>query len=983
LVLEQYDDRRANETGELINAVLDDVSSYESAKETALSVAGAGNALDEIGALVRYVPQDTLSVAFGESDQSGGPLATASSAVAKMDLVAPPTTALEYVVYAQVRASEASIVLYRLVKHVASEVNASLVVLPGGVKKLARTVFKTAVKYNCDLSKVTDLVRCTVVAGSLAEVAEVFHAFLSCTFTTVLQVKNRFAPDYATTLVGGYLDLQLKVRFNSGGSTAIGEVQINLWSVLRIKEAHRGGHAVFNFVRSLRAYDPAMYTYHGQPDAKVCSRISSGEIMVAHFSGARESNSSRRTAMLVAQSLRSKNCRLVLLDQSHCSLTIAAIKLLTVALQTKFCSLTTLKLNDNFLGKDGGKALGEAFAFNTSLKVVDVERTDLGNEGVAALATGLKQNDTLMFVHLGDVTAQASTLAIVAEAVERRPGRKVFCPDLDIWRLGNGFYTGETVNLSNVSLGSTRIETLAGMVAASTTLLAIVVSGCDLGDGGVETLLRALRSNISVTTVDLSNNNMSDSGARDLATTLEKSTTLRTISLRGNEFDVVGVVALAHAFAKRPGLDLQIDQSKVLLALSDSSVSALDKKLIEALNTKTTSAQKWAEATGADPQKGVHLSFQRGDGTRRREYTVFITTLPVGIQFEPDAEPFGVVKWVNVARRSYQAQELGVRVGDRLSHINGVEVCTFEEAREQMLQHTPADIPWVTFDTYLVKGVDAGSAAWYYTAVNELKLHGFLTALNDDIIHLENWGNIAMSAYGDEPSASATERLEGDLMKGVAEEVVTAIETDVDALEVVKRALRLGAEVNSIMVETAARFGRANILEHLLRCNAYMSCGKYASVNVSWTDGPGEQKVAGANGWAKWSNMRNCTATISDPLAATSPLKTVSGGILVVQHTPQDAGGSHFSEIAYRAQQAGAEGVLIVNYERDDEPAAMAPGNNAAEVMIPVALLSSTQGVQLIEAMRTGAKPLISFTGTGCISERISQWPVNAPYMAG
>jgi hypothetical protein len=60
---------------------------------------------------------------------------------------------------------------------------------------------------------------------------------------------------------------------------------------------------------------------------------------------------------------------------------------------------------------------------------------------------------------------------------------------------------------------------------------------------------------------------------------------------------------------------------------------------------------------------------------------------------------------------------------------------------------------------YLVKGVDAGRNAWYYVLVDRLKVQLFLKALNDDIIHLENYGEILFSAYGDEPPESITNKL--------------------------------------------------------------------------------------------------------------------------------------------------------------------------------------------------------------------------------
>ncbi|MFT6077757.1 MAG: methionyl-tRNA formyltransferase [Myxococcota bacterium] len=60
---------------------------------------------------------------------------------------------------------------------------------------------------------------------------------------------------------------------------------------------------------------------------------------------------------------------------------------------------------------------------------------------------------------------------------------------------------------------------------------------------------------------------------------------------------------------------------------------------------------------------------------------------------------------------------------------------------------------------YLVKGVDDNRNAWYYVLVERLKLSMFLKALNDDIIHLENYGKILYSAYGDEPPENVTDKL--------------------------------------------------------------------------------------------------------------------------------------------------------------------------------------------------------------------------------
>ena len=63
---------------------------------------------------------------------------------------------------------------------------------------------------------------------------------------------------------------------------------------------------------------------------------------------------------------------------------------------------------------------------------------------------------------------------------------------------------------------------------------------------------------------------------------------------------------------------------------------------------------------------------------------------------------------------------------------------------------------------YLVKGIDANRKAWYYVLVEALKVQLFLKALNDDIIHLERYGKILYSAYGEEPPAHITKALKDE-----------------------------------------------------------------------------------------------------------------------------------------------------------------------------------------------------------------------------
>ncbi|MCE3255034.1 MAG: hypothetical protein K0R25_528 [Rickettsiaceae bacterium] len=74
-------------------------------------------------------------------------------------------------------------------------------------------------------------------------------------------------------------------------------------------------------------------------------------------------------------------------------------------------------------------------------------------------------------------------------------------------------------------------------------------------------------------------------------------------------------------------------------------------------------------------------------------------------------------------------------------------------------QHSDTDDISTADLIYLVKGIDDGRNAWYYVLVEKMKLPAFLSALNDDIIHLENYGEILYSAYGEEPPQNVTDTL--------------------------------------------------------------------------------------------------------------------------------------------------------------------------------------------------------------------------------
>lgn len=116
---------------------------------------------------------------------------------------------------------------------------------------------------------------------------------------------------------------------------------------------------------------------------------------------------------------------------------------------------------------------------------------------------------------------------------------------------------------------------------------------------------------------------------------------------------------------------------------------------------------------------------------------------------------------------SSNGQESGGSFADRYKKSNNMSASNVQkESKSESSEQKKPNINQVDPQKrmqaeliYLVKGVDAGRNAWYYVLVDRLKVQIFLKALNDDIIHLEEYGKILFSAYGDEPPEEITGKL--------------------------------------------------------------------------------------------------------------------------------------------------------------------------------------------------------------------------------
>jgi hypothetical protein len=318
--LKVYNQRRGQATGELVDKILADVADYNTAYENATTTPGAEGTLVELDRLSQLAPEP-----FGDDlkplDIEGFDELVLSTAGTD----APRPSRVEYAVYMRKLAGAGSIALYNIVANVVvaaetadGSVHGGAYVVPGGVKKLARCVYKTVSKYNCDFQMCKDIMRCTVVTTSLASVAQIVKAIFASTDVVVVRVKNRFAAGFDSKPAGGYRDYQLLVVFKSSGKEGerwlYGEIQVNLEQMVEIKARPQGGHAMYKFARSLAIFDENVYTYSGSWSKRAADQIAAGVLMNVNMQGAFTEignivlNMSKIIGQLAA-SLRSPKCR--------------------------------------------------------------------------------------------------------------------------------------------------------------------------------------------------------------------------------------------------------------------------------------------------------------------------------------------------------------------------------------------------------------------------------------------------------------------------------------------------------------------------------------------------------------------------------------------------------------------------------------------------------------------------------------------------
>ena len=225
------------------------------------------------------------------------------------DAEAPPRDSLAHISHMRLMGVKGSCELYRLVCEAIAGVEEATVTV-GMVKKTKRLAFKAAFKYGCVFGAVRDVNRCTVVVPGLVGVQAALEALLAFEGVTVVRAKNRFAEGCDNSPIGGYCDLQLQVGFAVEGRFVLGEVQINVAAFVELKNRPDGGHSIFDYARTIMAYEESTYKYLGTWSAQLRDMVVAGSILELDLSAGCKGIENVRG---LAEALQSKTCRVMVL----------------------------------------------------------------------------------------------------------------------------------------------------------------------------------------------------------------------------------------------------------------------------------------------------------------------------------------------------------------------------------------------------------------------------------------------------------------------------------------------------------------------------------------------------------------------------------------------------------------------------------------------------------------------------------------------
>ena len=210
-------------------------------------------------------------------------------------------------------------------------------------------------------------------------------------------------------------------------------------------------------------------------------------------------------------------------------------------------TLQNLWLRNNNIGSIGANNLAKSLKSNRTLKSILLTGNKIGHEGVTSLAEALLENDTLESISLNEnpigmrgVESMSTLLSSGECSLKILYLNKINLGDSGISVLANALKENDTLEcleIADNNISHVGAQSLELALEDNNTLQKVSLAQNNIGNEGARCIGSALISNKSLNVLDLSHNNIGNEGAEAMAESLSISCNniLRELKLTGND----------------------------------------------------------------------------------------------------------------------------------------------------------------------------------------------------------------------------------------------------------------------------------------------------------------------------------------------------------------------------------------------------------------------------------------------------------------
>ena len=209
-------------------------------------------------------------------------------------------------------------------------------------------------------------------------------------------------------------------------------------------------------------------------------------------------------------------------------------------------TVQNLWLRNNNIGSIGANNLAKSLKSNRTLKSILLTGNRIGHDGIASLAKALLENDTLESISLNEnpigirgIESMATLLSSGECSLKILYLNKINLGDEGIRILANALTENDTLKcleIANNNISHVGAQCLEHALEDNNTLQKVTLAHNDIGNEGAGCISSSLINNRSLNVLDLSHNNIGNEGAKAMVESLSiRSNALRELKLTGND----------------------------------------------------------------------------------------------------------------------------------------------------------------------------------------------------------------------------------------------------------------------------------------------------------------------------------------------------------------------------------------------------------------------------------------------------------------